>query len=102
MCCCLQPISGCVYNCNDGETNTSRAMTEITSNPSSTNVSRYSASISKSIVINSRGIILDDVELIESLKVSKEISKAVNDKIIISVKKEEELIKGYTMFDPIL
>ena len=30
---------------------------------------------------NSRGMILDDVELIESLKISKEIAKAVGDKI---------------------
>ena len=32
-------------------------------------------------------MILDDIELIESLKVSKEISKAVNDKINVSIKK---------------
>ena len=29
-------------------------------------------------------MILDDVELIESLKISKEIAKAIGDKIIIS------------------
>ena len=51
---------------------------------------------------NSRGIILDDIELIESLKVSKEIAKAVNDKIINSMKKEEEINKGYILFAPVL
>jgi len=30
---------------------------------------------------NSRGMILDDIELIESLKISKEIAKAVSEKI---------------------
>ena len=39
------------------------------------------------LLTNSRGIILDDIELIESLKISKEIAKAVNDKLIASVKK---------------
>ena len=32
-------------------------------------------------------MILDDIELIESLKISKEIAKAVNDKLGISIKK---------------
>ena len=41
---------------------------------------------------NSRGMILDDVELIESLKVSKEITKTINDKINIAMKKEEAFI----------
>ena len=41
---------------------------------------------------NSRGMILDDVELIESLKVSKEITKTINDKINIAMKKEEVFI----------
>jgi dynein heavy chain len=36
---------------------------------------------------NSKGMILDDIELIESLKISKEIAKAVSDKIVISEKK---------------
>jgi dynein heavy chain len=40
---------------------------------------------------NSKGMILDDIELIESLKISKEIAKAVSDKIVISEKKQEEL-----------
>lgn len=39
------------------------------------------------LLTNSRGIILDDIELIESLKISKEIAKAVSDKIIVSEKK---------------
>lgn len=33
------------------------------------------------LLTNSRGMILDDIELIESLKISKEIAKAVSDKI---------------------
>ncbi len=45
------------------------------------------------LLTNSRGIILDDIELIESLKISKEIAKAVNDKLIASVKKQEEINK---------
>jgi len=36
---------------------------------------------------SSKGMILDDIELIESLKISKEIAKAVSDKIVISEKK---------------
>jgi len=36
---------------------------------------------------NSRGMILDDIELIESLKISKEIARAVSDKILVSEKK---------------
>ena len=36
-------------------------------------------------------MILDDIELIESLKVSKEIAKAVNDKISVSLKKSAEI-----------
>ena len=39
------------------------------------------------LLTNSRGMILDDVELIESLKISKEIARAVSDKIIVSEKK---------------
>jgi dynein heavy chain len=39
------------------------------------------------LLTNSRGMILDDIELIESLKISKEIARAVSDKIIISEKK---------------
>ena len=39
------------------------------------------------LITNSRGMILDDIELIESLKISKEIAKAVSDKIIVSEKK---------------
>ena len=39
------------------------------------------------LLTNSRGMILDDIELIESLKISKEIAKAVSDKIIVSEKK---------------
>jgi len=38
-------------------------------------------------------MILDDIELIESLKISKEIAKAVNDKLVVSLKKEEEINK---------
>lgn len=40
---------------------------------------------------NSKGMILDDFELIEQLKISKEISKAVEEKIIQSIKKEKEI-----------
>ncbi len=36
---------------------------------------------------------LDDIELIENLKISKDIAKAVNDKLTISIKKEEEINK---------
>ena len=36
------------------------------------------------LLTNSRGMILDDIELIESLKISKEIAKAVSDKIQVS------------------
>jgi len=36
------------------------------------------------LLTNSRGMILDDIELIESLKISKEIARAVSEKIIIS------------------
>jgi dynein heavy chain len=50
---------------------------------------------------NSRGIILDDIELIESLKVSKDITKAVNDKIKVSSKKEEELNDGLRKYIPV-
>jgi len=39
------------------------------------------------LLTNSRGMILDDIELIESLKISKEIAKAVSDKIIVSERK---------------
>ena len=39
------------------------------------------------LLTNSRGMIIDDIELIESLKISKEIAKAVSDKIIVSEKK---------------
>ena len=39
------------------------------------------------LLTNSRGMILDDIELIESLKISKEIARAVSDKIIVSEKK---------------
>ncbi len=39
------------------------------------------------LLTNSRGMILDDIELIESLKISKEIAKAVSDKIIVGEKK---------------
>ena len=53
------------------------------------------------LLTNSRGMILDDIELIESLKVSKEIAKAVNDKIIASMKKEEEINKGLELYDPV-
>ena len=50
---------------------------------------------------NSRGIILDDIELIESLKVSKEITKAVNDKIRVSLKKENELNMEFKQYTPV-
>jgi len=36
------------------------------------------------LLTNSRGMILDDIELIESLKISKEIAKAVGDKLAVS------------------
>jgi dynein heavy chain, axonemal len=39
------------------------------------------------LLTNSRGMILDDIELIESLKISKEIARAVSDKIVVSEKK---------------
>ncbi|MFO0131888.1 MAG: hypothetical protein ACK52J_05395 [bacterium] len=39
------------------------------------------------LLTNSRGMILDDIELIESLKISKEIARAVSDKILVSEKK---------------
>ena len=45
------------------------------------------------LLTSSRGMILDDIELIESLKISKEIAKAVNDKLIVSVRKKVELNK---------
>lgn len=38
-------------------------------------------------------MILDDIELIESLKISKEVAKAVGDKLSISIRKEEEINK---------
>ena len=47
---------------------------------------------------NSRGMILDDIELIESLKISKEIARAVSDKILVSEKKQEELNKGMQLY----
>ena len=50
------------------------------------------------LLTNSRGMILDDIELIESLKISKEIAKAVSDKIVISEKKQEDLNKGMTLY----
>jgi hypothetical protein len=34
------------------------------------------------ILSASRGMILDDIELIDNLRISKEISKAVNEKIL--------------------
>ena len=43
------------------------------------------------ILSASRGMILDDIELIDNLRISKEISKAVNEKILQSMKKEEEV-----------
>jgi dynein heavy chain len=42
---------------------------------------------------NSRGMLLDDVELIEQLKVSKEVSKAIQDKIVQSEIKEKDITK---------
>jgi len=53
------------------------------------------------LLTNSKGMILDDIELIESLKISKEIAKAVSDKIIISEKKQEELDKGMRFYTPV-
>ena len=50
---------------------------------------------------NSKGIILDDIELIESLKVSKEINKAVNENINTCVRKQEKLKKGYNLYAPV-
>ena len=47
---------------------------------------------------DSRGMILDDIELIESLKISKEIAKAVSDKICTSEIKQEELNKGMRLY----
>ena len=46
------------------------------------------------LLTNSRGMILDDIELIESLKISKEIARAVSEKLIASEKKQIELNKG--------
>ena len=43
------------------------------------------------ILSSSRGMILDDVELIDNLRISKEISKTVIEKIQQTMKKEEEL-----------
>ena len=43
------------------------------------------------LLTNSKTMILDDVELIESLKISREISKAVLDKINVTLKKEAEI-----------
>ena len=43
------------------------------------------------LLTNSRGMILDDIELIESLKISKEIARAVSEKIIVSEQKQKEL-----------
>ena len=40
----------------------------------------------------------DDIELIESLKISKEIARAVGDKIVVSEKKQEELNKGMILY----
>ena len=37
-------------------------------------------------------MVLDDIELIESLKVSKEIAKIINDKINNAMKKEESIL----------
>ena len=50
------------------------------------------------LLTNSRGMILDDIELIESLKISKEIARAVGDKIVVSEKKQEELNKGMILY----
>lgn len=50
---------------------------------------------------NSRGVILDDIELIESLRVSKQITKAVNEKIKVSIKKEEQLQEGLITYHPV-
>ena len=50
------------------------------------------------LLTNSRGMILDDIELIESLKISKEIARAVSDKILVSERKQEELNKGMIMY----
>ena len=50
------------------------------------------------LLTNSRGMILDDIELIESLKISKEIAKAVSEKILVSEKKHEELNKGMKLY----
>ena len=50
------------------------------------------------LLTNSRGMILDDIELIESLKISKEIARAVGDKIIVSEKKQEELNRGMVLY----
>lgn len=53
------------------------------------------------LLTNSKGMILDDIELIESLKISKEIAKAVSDKIIVSEKKQEELLKGMELYSDV-
>ena len=36
------------------------------------------------LLTNSRGMILDDIELIDSLRISKEIATAVSEKLVIS------------------
>jgi len=53
------------------------------------------------LLTNSKGMILDDIELIESLKISKEIAKAVSDKIIVSEKKQEELLNGMELYSDV-
>ncbi len=53
------------------------------------------------LLTNSRGMILDDIELIESLKISKEIARAVSEKIVISEQKQKELSKGLIKYEPV-
>ena len=53
------------------------------------------------ILNTSKGNILDDIELIESLKVSKEIGKAVNEKITSAIKKGDDLSLGIKQYEEV-
>lgn len=50
------------------------------------------------MLTSSRGMILDDSELIDQLKISKEVTKAMKDKILQSESKEAGIKKSIEVF----
>jgi len=53
------------------------------------------------LLTNSKGMILDDVDLIESLKQSKETATIVKEKLLIAETKQEEINQAMSMYSPV-